>query len=470
MIEQPDGSACWICATEPPHRRRASRRSPGLPSTYVEVGGEAETLEVVLADAIGAVEVRLLYTIYRDRPVVVRSARIVNAGNGPVIAPLRHERVAGPARLGLAAHHAERRLGPRAPRASGTICGRAGSPSRACAAPRATSTTRSSPWSRPATTEERGRGHRPEPGLLGQLPRRGRGRAVRDGPGCASASTPRASPGCSSRARSSRRRRPSSPTRRAGLGELSDAYHRLFRERLARGAWRDQAAADRDQQLGGDLLRLRRGQAAGDRRGRPGPGDRAVRPRRRLVRPARRRHDLARRLAGQPRQAARRPRIRSPARSRRWACASASGSSPRWSAAAAGSSPSTRTGPIGIPSRPRTEGRNQYVLDMSRPEVVDHLFEVAVDGPGQRPDLVREVGHEPEHHRAVQPHPAGLAAGRVPAPLHPGRLRAVRPADQGVPRRSSSSPAPAAAAASIRACSPSRRRPGRATTPTRSSA
>jgi alpha-galactosidase len=31
---------------------------------------------------------------------------------------------------------------------------------------------------------------------------------------------------------------------------------------------------------------------------------------------------------------------------------------------------------IGIPSRPRTEGRNQYVLDMSRPEVVDHLFEV----------------------------------------------------------------------------------------------
>ncbi len=31
---------------------------------------------------------------------------------------------------------------------------------------------------------------------------------------------------------------------------------------------------------------------------------------------------------------------------------------------------------VGIPSRPRTASRNQYVLDMSRPEVVDHLFEV----------------------------------------------------------------------------------------------
>ncbi len=31
---------------------------------------------------------------------------------------------------------------------------------------------------------------------------------------------------------------------------------------------------------------------------------------------------------------------------------------------------------IGIPTRPRTEGRNQYVLDMSRPEVVNYLFQV----------------------------------------------------------------------------------------------
>jgi alpha-galactosidase len=34
---------------------------------------------------------------------------------------------------------------------------------------------------------------------------------------------------------------------------------------------------------------------------------------------------------------------------------------------------------IGIPGRPRTEGRNQYVLDFSRAEVVDHVFGVLRD-------------------------------------------------------------------------------------------
>jgi alpha-galactosidase len=34
---------------------------------------------------------------------------------------------------------------------------------------------------------------------------------------------------------------------------------------------------------------------------------------------------------------------------------------------------------IGVPGRQRTEGRQQYVLDLSRPEVVDHLFGVLSD-------------------------------------------------------------------------------------------
>ena len=34
---------------------------------------------------------------------------------------------------------------------------------------------------------------------------------------------------------------------------------------------------------------------------------------------------------------------------------------------------------IGIPGRPRTESRQQFVLDMSRPEIVDHLFGVLSD-------------------------------------------------------------------------------------------
>ena len=60
-----------------------------------------------------------------------------------------------------------------------------------------------------------------------------------DRPGAASASTPTPSRGCWSRARRSRRPRRSSRGPTDGLGGISDAFHRLFRERLARGTWRD---------------------------------------------------------------------------------------------------------------------------------------------------------------------------------------------------------------------------------------
>ena len=40
---------------------------------------------------------------------------------------------------------------------------------------------------------------------------------------------------------------------------------------------------------------------------------------------------------------------------------------------------------IGVPGRPRTESRQQLVLDMSRPEVVDHLVEVLSDVLGSAP-------------------------------------------------------------------------------------
>src|SRR5258705_8772670 len=56
----------------------------GLPATYVESDGEADTLEVVLADAVSGVRVELSYTIFRDAPVVARSARIHNDGASTV--------------------------------------------------------------------------------------------------------------------------------------------------------------------------------------------------------------------------------------------------------------------------------------------------------------------------------------------------------------------------------------------------
>ena len=55
----------------------------GLPATYVEGDDEADTLVVTVADAVSGLAVDLAYTIFRDRPVVARSARIRNDGGTP---------------------------------------------------------------------------------------------------------------------------------------------------------------------------------------------------------------------------------------------------------------------------------------------------------------------------------------------------------------------------------------------------
>ncbi len=56
----------------------------GLPSTYVDDDDEAETVEIVLADGHSSLRVRLLTTIYADRPVITRSMRVVNDGSSDV--------------------------------------------------------------------------------------------------------------------------------------------------------------------------------------------------------------------------------------------------------------------------------------------------------------------------------------------------------------------------------------------------
>jgi alpha-galactosidase len=55
-----------------------------LPATYAERDGEAETLVVHLADPAAGIAVDLSYTIFEGRPVVARSARIRNAGSKPL--------------------------------------------------------------------------------------------------------------------------------------------------------------------------------------------------------------------------------------------------------------------------------------------------------------------------------------------------------------------------------------------------
>jgi alpha-galactosidase len=57
----------------------------GLPATYAEREDEAETLVVILEDATAGLEMDLLYTVYHDRDAIVRSVRLRNVGRGNVV-------------------------------------------------------------------------------------------------------------------------------------------------------------------------------------------------------------------------------------------------------------------------------------------------------------------------------------------------------------------------------------------------
>lgn len=56
----------------------------GLPATWVGSADEAETLIVTMADPVTQLQVELSYTLFRDLPVVTRHARITNRGNSPL--------------------------------------------------------------------------------------------------------------------------------------------------------------------------------------------------------------------------------------------------------------------------------------------------------------------------------------------------------------------------------------------------
>ena len=56
----------------------------GLPSLYVNSPGEAQTLVVKLRDEATQLESELNFTVFRELPVVVRSARLINRSDQPV--------------------------------------------------------------------------------------------------------------------------------------------------------------------------------------------------------------------------------------------------------------------------------------------------------------------------------------------------------------------------------------------------
>lgn len=59
-------------------------RLDGLPATWVETPEEAETLVITLADPVTHLQVELSYTVFRDHPVIARSARLSNGASQPL--------------------------------------------------------------------------------------------------------------------------------------------------------------------------------------------------------------------------------------------------------------------------------------------------------------------------------------------------------------------------------------------------
>ena len=344
-----------------------------LPVTYVEADDEADTLEVTLVDGPSGVTVELSYTIFRDLPVVARSARIRNAGGAAArltaamsatldLPDARWELVQLSGTWAREAHVTARMLRP----------GR-----QSVGSDRGASSHQHNPFivlRRPTTTEAAGEAYGFSLIYSGNFVAEAEvdpfdTTRVRIGisantftwtlePGEAF-TTPEALLVFSD----------------SGLGAMSDALHRLYRERLARGRWRDRprpvlinnweatyfafdeaklleiATSARD--LGVELFVLDDGWFGSRDDDTTSLGDWFVD-----------RRKLPAGIAGvaskvvtlglqfglwlEPEMISERSRLFE--------------AHPDWA--------------VGVPGRPRTESRQQLVLDMSRPEIVDHLFGV----------------------------------------------------------------------------------------------
>ena len=371
IVEPADGSPVLHLACSG-HRVLAGKPSlPGLPATYVERDSEATTLELLLADKASGIEVRLYYTVFGAYPVVARSAVIRNGGAAPVRVRCAMSAVldlpdAAWELLTLDGTWSRERHVTSRPLAPGR---------QSVGSLRGTSSHEHNPFivlQRPATTEEHGEAlgiglvysgnFRAEAEVDAFATTRVRIGIEPDGfawtlaPG-EELVTPEAILAFST----------------AGLDGLSDATHRLLHERLARGPWRDRprpillnswegvyfdftedtlvemAAAARD--LGVELFVLDDGWFGERDDDASSLGDWVV-DRRKLPNGL---ASVARRIRelGLDFGLWIEPEMVSP-RSRLFA------EHPDWA--------------LGVPGRPRTEARQQLVLDLSRPEVVEHLF------------------------------------------------------------------------------------------------
>ena len=382
VVRQPDGSTAGDLRYVSHRTFPGKPAIPGLPSTYVQAYEEAQTLEVLLTDTPADIEVRLYYTLYEDRPVMARSARIRNVGQAPAsLLCAMSASLDLPDSdwqlVHLSGAWARERHVVGQPLRPGSV---------AFGSVRGASGHQHSPFlalQRESTTEEHGEAYGLSLVYSGnflaeaEVDSYGTGR-VRLGinpdgfvwtlePG-AEFCTPEAILSYSDE----------------GLGALSEAYHSLFRDRLARGVWRDAPRpvvlnnweatyfdfdepkllelAKSAEKLGIELFVLDDGwfgrrdsdtSSLGDWTANKAKLPGGV-------------EGLARKIEAlglrfgiwiEPEMISQRSQLYTDHAD--WA--------------------------IGVPSRPQTEGRNQYVLDMSRHEVVEHLFGVLSDLLGRAP-------------------------------------------------------------------------------------
>ncbi|MBI3745150.1 MAG: alpha-galactosidase [Chloroflexi bacterium] len=370
VVEGPDGATVLDLAYVAHRIAPGKPALDGLPSTYVEGPDEATTVEVDLRDGPTALTVTLVLTIFEGRAAIARSMRLANHGRDRLVI-----RTAMSASLDLPAGEWDvltfsgAWARERHPYRSPLVPGR-----RSVGSLRGASGHQQDPsifLVRPETTEEHGEGFAVSLVYSGnflaeaELGARGATRAriglPSEGfawtllPG-ATFTTPEAVMAWSNE----------------GLGGLSDTLHDLYRERLARGRWRDRprpvllnswegvyydfdhdrllemarAAAD----LGVELFVLDDGWFGERDSDTTSLGDWIV-DHRKLP-------DGLGRLAADMEGLGLslglwiEPEMVSPV-SRLFA------EHPDWA--------------IGVPGRARTESRQQLVLDLSRPEVVDHL-------------------------------------------------------------------------------------------------
>jgi alpha-galactosidase len=84
-ILQPNGSRLTNFVYHKHDITQGKPRIPGLPATYVESPDEALTLTIHLRDELIDAELALSYTIYRDLPIVTRHVSVMNHGNDALV-------------------------------------------------------------------------------------------------------------------------------------------------------------------------------------------------------------------------------------------------------------------------------------------------------------------------------------------------------------------------------------------------